>query len=286
MAPAWPRYIHERMGGQLETGSIAPYVLVPGSAKRAGQFAALWDVSRKLAEHYEFVVWSGEISGIPVSACSTGCGGRSTSVAIDEMAALGATTFLRVGVTGSLQKDVAAGDLIIASGAVRLDRTSEHYVRVEYPATADLEVLSALIAAAELLGFPYHVGIGATPASFSAGEGAPTFGGYRRAHWDHIAADLRAARVLDWDTETATIFTLASLYGLRAGRVNAVVDDPVTGKYNPVGEERAIRTGLEAIRILAGWDRAKAASGRRYALPAASPAPPSGADRAAASRGG
>ncbi len=180
-----PAYIHER-------GSVAPYVLVPGSGRRVEQFAATWDTSRKLAEHYEFLVYSGEMSGVPVTACSTGCGGRSTSIAVDEMAALGGTTFIRVGVTGSLQDHVAAGDLIIASGAVRLDRTSEHYVRIEYPAAADFEVTSALIAAAQKFGFPFHVGIGATPASFSAGEGFATFGGYRQAHWENIAPDLKA----------------------------------------------------------------------------------------------
>ncbi|MCC6778201.1 MAG: nucleoside phosphorylase [Hyphomicrobiales bacterium] len=262
-----PAYIHERMGGQLEPGSVAPYVLVPGSARRAEQFAARMQGARKLAEHYEFVVYTGDLDGVPVTACSTGCGGRSTSIAVDEMAALGGTTFLRVGVTGSLQPHVAAGDLIIASAAVRLDRTSEHYVRIEYPATAHFEVTRALITAARKLGYPYHVGIAATPATFSAGEGFATHGGYRQSSWDHIAPDLRAARVYDWDTETATIFTLASLYGFRAGRVNAVVDDPTTGKYNPVGETRAIETGLEALRILAAWDKEKEHTGRRYALP-------------------
>lgn len=263
-----PAYIHDRMGGQLQKGDVAPYVLVPGSARRAEQFASRWLDARKLAEHYEFVVYSGSLDGVPVTACSTGCGGRSTSIAVDEMAALGGKTFLRVGVTGSLQPHVKAGDLIIASAAVRLDRTSEHYVRIEYPATAHFEITAALIAAAQKLGFPYHVGIAATPSTFSAGEGFSTFGGYRQSDWENIAADLRTARVYDWDTETATIFTLASLYGLRAGRVNAVVDDPTTGKYNPIGEERAIATGLEALRILAGWDEDKKRTGRRYALPA------------------
>jgi uridine phosphorylase len=88
---------------------------------------------------------------------------------------------------------------------------------------------------------------------------------------DHLQADLRAAGVYDWDTETATLFTLSSLYGLRAGRVNAVVDDPETGRYNPSGEARAVQTALAAIKILAGWDKEKARTGRRYILPAFTP---------------
>lgn len=260
-------YIHERMGGQIESGSIASYVLVPDSERRVLHLAHTWDTAQKLAHHYEFLVYSGEMAGVPVSACSTGCGGRSTSIAVDEMAALGATTFLRVGVTGTLQKSIAVGDLVIASAAVRMDKTSEHYVSVEYPAIADFEVTSALVAAAQRLAHPFHVGVGATASSFYAGKGTTCFGGYRHSAMDHIESDLRAANVLDWDTETATIFTLCSLYGLRAGRINAVVDDPKTGYYNPVGEERAIETALEAIKILAAWDKAKVASNKKHVLP-------------------
>jgi uridine phosphorylase len=263
-----PEYIHERMGGQIEPGQIAEYILVPGSEKRVMQFASLWDQAEKIAHHYEFLVYSGTMAGIPVSACSTGIGGRSTGIAVDEMAALGANTFIRVGVTGALQPGFKVGDLIIATAAVRMDKTSEHYVFIDYPAVADVEVVCALIAAAEKLGYRYHVGITATSSSFYAGEGETCYKGYRHSKMDHIESDLRAANVLDWDTETATIYTLCSLYGLRAGRVNAIVDDPETGHYNPVGEEKAIRVSLEAIKILAGWDAVKHATGKKIMLPA------------------
>jgi len=262
-----PKYIHERMGGQCEASDIARYVLVPGSENRVERFASYWDQPRKVAHHYEFLVYSGQLNGVPISACSTGCGGRSVSIAVDEMANLGADTFIRVGVTGGIQPDIEIGDLIIASAAVRMDKTSEHYVFVEYPALAHFEAVSALIAAAEELGHPYHVGIGATASSFYAGEGISGYGGYRHSGMDHIESDLRAAGVLDWDTETATLFTISSLYGLRSGRVNAVVDDPETGAYNPVGEERAIEVGLLAIEIMAEWDRDKVTTGASYAVP-------------------
>jgi uridine phosphorylase len=267
-----PEYIHEHMGGQIEPGQIAEYILVPGSEKRVMQFASLWDKAEKIAHHYEFLVYSGEMAGIPISACSTGIGGRSTGIAVDEMAALGAKTFIRVGVTGGLQPGFKVGDLVIATAAVRMDKTSEHYVFIDYPAVADVEVVCALIAAAEKLGYRYHVGITATSSSFYAGEGETCYKGYRHSKMDHIESDLRAANVLDWDTETATIYTLCSLYGLRAGRVNAIVDDPETGQYNPVGEEKAIRVSLEAIKILAGWDAFKNATGKKIMLPA-HPAP-------------
>ena len=181
-----PEYIHERMGGQIQPGDIADFVLVPGSQTRAETLAAQWDDARKIAHHYEFLVFSGIMAGIPISVCSTGIGGRSTGIAVDEMAALGGKTFIRVGVTGGLQPGMRAGDLVIATGAVRMDRTSEHYVFLEYPAVADIEATCALIASAEMLGYPYHVGIGATASSFYAGEGVTCFGGYRHSGMDHI----------------------------------------------------------------------------------------------------
>ncbi len=264
-----PAYMHARFGGQCRPGDIAPYVLVPGSARRAEMLAAGWQGVRRVAQHLEFTAYTGVMDGLTLSACSTGIGGASTCIAVDELAALGAHTFIRVGVTGALQPGVAVGDLIIASAAVRMDKVSEHYAPIEYPAVAHFEVVCALIAAAERLGYPYHVGVGATSSSFSVGEGNPGFGGYRHAAMAYIAPDLTAARVLDWDTETATLFTLGSLYGLRAGRVNAVVDDPDTGKYNPVGEARAVDVGRTAMAILAGWDAEKTRAGRRYSLPLA-----------------
>jgi uridine phosphorylase len=183
------------------------------------------------------------------------------------MASLGGDTFIRVGVTGAIQENIAVGDLIIASGAVRMDKTSEHYVSIEYPAVADFEVVCALIAAAQERNFRYHVGVVATSSSFYCGEGMSGFGGYRNVAMDAIVPDLRAAKVYDWDTETATIFTLCNLYGLRAGRINAVVDDPETGLYNPIGEQNAITTALDAIQILHKWDQEKKKTGARYKLP-------------------
>ncbi len=260
-------YIHERLGGQLKQGDIAPYVLLPGSEKRARRFAEMWQVSEQKAHHYSYLVYSGKMDGIPITACSTGCGGRSVSIAVDELSALGANTFIRTGVSGAIQPGIEVGDLIIASGAVRLDRTSEHYVFVEYPAVADFEVVCALIAAAQELGYPYHVGIVATACTFYLGEGMPGYNGYWHSGISHISDDMRSAGVLDWDNETATLLTLCVLYGLRAGRINTIVDNPQTGGYNPAGEERLVQTVLQAIRILAKWDNEKCIYGRKYALP-------------------
>jgi uridine phosphorylase len=259
--------MRENLGALLNPGDIAPYVLASGSQRRVKRLAELWDSAREVTEYFEFLVYSGQLAGIPISACSTGIGGRSTSIAVHELAELGGQTFIRVGITGSIQPQVKVGDLIIASGAVRMDKTSQHYVFIEYPAVADFEVVHALIAVAQQFGYPYHVGLAATSSSFYCGEGHSGYQGYRHSGLESIEADLRAARVYDWDTETATLFTLSSLYGLRAGRVNAVVDDPETGLYNPLGEERAIQVALAAVKFLAAWDEEKQRRARRYVLP-------------------
>ncbi len=262
-----PEYIHERMGGQLHEGQVAKYVIVPGSQTRIKKIVSHWDDNKKLAHHYEFLVHSGTINGQGITACSTGIGGRSTSIAIDEMAALGANTFIRIGVTGGIQPNMQVGDLVIASGAVRMDKTSEHYVFPEYPAVADMEVTCALIAAAQLEGCNYHVGIGATASSFYAGQGITCLNGYRTTKMDAIVSDIKSANVYDWDTETATIFTLCNLYGLRAGRVNVIVDDPNTGLYNPAGEDDAVKVVTEAVKLLMKWDKIKQENNQDVMLP-------------------
>tara|TARA_Y100000590_G_C15720911_1_gene1013509 strand:+ start:1632 stop:2471 length:840 start_codon:yes stop_codon:yes gene_type:complete len=262
-----PEYIHERMGGQLHEGQVAKYVIVPGSQTRINKIVSHWDDNKKLAHHYEFLVHSGTINGQGITTCSTGIGGRSTSIAIDEMAALGANTFIRIGVTGGIQPNMQVGDLVIASGAVRMDKTSEHYVFPEYPAVADMEVTCALIAAAQLEGCNYHVGIGATASSFYAGQGITCLNGYRTTKMDAIVSDIKSANVYDWDTETATIFTLCNLYGLRAGRVNVIVDDPNTGLYNPAGEDDAVKVVTEAVKLLMKWDKIKQANNQDVMLP-------------------
>jgi uridine phosphorylase len=235
-------------------GPLPAYVLVPGSEHRVRRFGEHLDEVRTLAQERDFLLVAGTLDGIPVAACSTGIGGYGVSLAVDALGGRGATTFIRVGVTGALQERIGTGDLVIASGAVRMDGTSDVFADPAYPAAADTWVTAALVAAAHAAGAPVHVGVGGTSSSFYAGEGIPAFGGFVSASMAGIEDELRAAGVLDWDTETATLFTVARLRGWRAGRMNVVVDDRSTGRYNPIGEPRAIEVALRAVRILAGWD--------------------------------
>jgi uridine phosphorylase len=237
-------------------GPVPSYVLVPGSERRAARLAERFTDAVTLAHEREFLCIAGLLDGVPVAACSTGIGGYGVSLVIDALGARGASTFLRIGVTGALPATIATGDLVVATAAVRMDGTSDLHVDPAYPAVADHGVTAALVAAAQATGAPVHVGIGATASSFYAGEGIPAFRGFRSAAMAGIEDEMRDAGALDWDTETATLFTVARLRGWRAGRVNVVVDNPATGRYDPAGEPRAIDTALEAIRILARWDAA------------------------------
>lgn len=247
---------HGGLGVDLKPGDVAPFVFVPGDPRRVDKFAAYWDGARVIARHNEFYLVTGSFDGVPVSACCTGIGGRSVAIAVDELTRAGAQTFLRVGVTGPAQEHVKIGDLIIATGALRRDAASTAYVHPGYPAGADPEVVWALIAAAERLGHTYHVGVSCTTGTFGAGEGRPGPGDYTQSFMTEIRSDMRRAGVYDYDTETATVFTLAGLYGRRAGRLNCSVADPKTGGHFPGGEQRAVETALEAVRILAHWDAA------------------------------
>ena len=162
----------------LKPGDIAPYVLLPGDPERVPKIAEFWDESKEVARHREYVTYTGRYKGTEISATSTGIGGPSAAIAVEELAQVGAKTLIRVGSTGSIQKDITVGDLIIATGAVRLDGTSKQYVRAEYPALANYEVVLALIEAAESLGVKYHLGIIASTDSFYTGQGTPSFSGY------------------------------------------------------------------------------------------------------------
>ena len=251
----------------LKPGDVAPYVLLPGDPERVPKIAELWDEGREVARHREYVTYTGKYKGVLISATSTGIGGPSAAIAVEELAQVGAHTLIRVGSTGSIQDYITVGDLIIVIGAVRLDGTSKQYVRVEYPALANYEVVLALVEAAESLGVKYHLGIVASTDSFYTGQGRPGFSGYWQSWMDNIITDLRRARVLSFEMEASTILTLANLFGLRAGCVCAVFADRVRGIFDVKGEEDAIKVANEAVKILSEWDNIKENANKRHFYP-------------------
>lgn len=259
---------HKHFGGQVRPDDIAPYVLVPGSKKRVLQIAQLWDKAREVVDFHEFLIYTGEMSGVPVTACSTGIGGSSVVVAVQGLVALGAHTLIRVGVTGTLQENIEVGDLTIASAAIRADRISGYFVSAEIPALSSHEVLLALAAACQNRKYTFHVGVTATNGSFYCGEGRPGANGYTQSFMTPIVEDFVKSGVLDWDTETAALFSLAAALGARAGRINGVLDSPRSKKTDPEAENRAVQAALEAVLILSNWDLVKARSNQDYLLPA------------------
>lgn len=249
---------------RLRPGDVARYALLPGDPERVPLIAGYWDEARMVGSHREHVTYTGKFHGVPLSACSTGVGGPSTTCAVEELAAIGADTFIRVGTCAALQRDVQCGDLIIHSGALRRDGSSLDYVDVSYPAVSHYEVLLALVEAAERLKARYHVGIGASTASFYCGQARPGFGGYQQSSASQMIADLERARVLTFEQEAATVFVLASLFGLRAGSVCVAIANRLTDVFEARGVELCVQVANHAVEILAGWDRDKQARKKKF----------------------
>jgi uridine phosphorylase len=249
-------------------GDLAGYLLLPGDPDRVPRIARFWDAAREVSSNREFRSFSGNYKGVPVSALSSGIGPACMSIAVNEASNVGVHTFIRVGSTGTIQRGINCGDVIISSAAVRLDYTSNCYIIPEYPAAANYEVLLALIEAAENLGISsYHVGVTATTADFYAGQNRPNrLGG--TPEMANLLPTLQKARVLNLEMETATLYTLASLYGLRAGAVLAVFNSQLTGEFKAgAGEEKAIKIANEATKILNEWDSKKRKSKKRWLFP-------------------
>jgi len=252
---------------RCKEGDIGSYVFMPGDPDRVPKIARFWDSGREISKHREYCVWSGLVGDQKVSACSTGIGGPATAIAFEELAAIGGRTFIRVGSCGALQKEIKLGDLVIATAAVRLDGTSKQYVRCEYPAGASYEVTLALIEAAEKFGFRYHVGYTASSDSFYVGQGRPGFQNYLPKDSESFVNSLSSVNVLSFEMEASTIFTLAGLYGLRAGCICAVYANRITDEFRIAGEEETCKASVEAVRILSKWDRKREIEGKRYWYP-------------------
>ena len=245
---------------QCKDGDISKYVLLPGDPERVDVIASKWDEAKFIASHREYRTFSGKFSGIDISACSTGIGGPSSSIALEELASLGADTFIRIGTCGAIQPEINCGDLIICSGAMRQDGTSNDYIDISYPAVANYEIVLALIQACETLGKKYHVGISCTTASFYCGQARPGFNDYTQSTWANKIHDLQQAGVTNFEMEAATILTLAGLYGLRAGAVFAVVADRNKNEFKYSGIDDSIIIANEAVKILASHDKLKGAN--------------------------
>lgn len=234
----------------------ATLAIVPGDPGRVGRIAARLDDPRELASHREFTSSVGTLDGESVVVCSTGIGGPSTSIAVEELAQLGITTFLRVGTTGAIQPHVAAGDVIVTQASVRLDGASTHFAPLEFPAASNHECTSALVEAARELGVEPHVGITASSDTFYPGqERYDTVNGRVIRRFADSLEEWRSLGVLNYEMESATLFTMCATQGWRAGCVAGVIvnrleqetpDDAVI----TASVERSVDIVIEAARRL------------------------------------
>jgi len=242
-------------------GDVAETVLMPGDTDRVETIVDHWDEAIEVAHHREYHTYTGAYDGTPISVTSTGIGAPSAAIAVEELARVGAETFLRVGSCGAIQPEMEIGDLVITAGGVRQEGTSDAYVRKSYPAVADYEVVTALVAAAERLDYDYHVGHTASTDSFYAGQGREGFQGYEAPEGRELFEELQQADVKNFEMEASAILTLANVYGLRAGAVCTVYANRETGEFRTEGEDRAAEAASLAVRLLARMDDVKAEAG-------------------------
>lgn len=144
---------------QVAKGEVGRYVIMPGDPKRCVKIAQYFDNPVLIADNREYITYTGTLDGVKVSVTSTGIGGPSASIAMEELSRCGADTFVRIGTCGGMQPEVKSGDIVIATGAIRMEGTSREYAPIEYPAVANLDVTNALVAAAKEKGLSCHTGV-------------------------------------------------------------------------------------------------------------------------------
>ena len=247
----------EGSGKQYHTGvgpeDIGEYVILPGDPKRCAKIAEHFDNPVLVADSREYVTYTGYLDGVKVSVTSTGIGGPSAAIAIEELAKCGAHTFIRVGTCGGMQMEVCGGDVVIATGAVRMEGTSKEYAPIEYPAVPDFTVTNALVNAADKLGVNRHVGVVQCKDSFF-GQHEPEVMPVSYELENKWQAWLRMG-CLASEMESAALFIAGGFLRVRVGSCFLVVANQERAKAGLTNEqvhdaELAIKTAVEAIRIL------------------------------------
>ena len=247
----------EGTGKQYHIGvgkeDIGQYVILPGDPKRCEKIAKYFDDAKLVGDTREYVTYTGYLDGVKVSVTSTGIGGPSASIAIEELTALGAHTFIRVGTCGGMQPEIKSGDIVIATSAIRFEGTSKEYAPIEFPAVANLDVTNELVQAAKTLKQPHHAGVVQCKDAF--------YGQHRPSTLPNSVELLRK-----WDAwiklgclasemESAALFVVASYLKVRVGSCFLVVANQERARLgldNPQvhDTDMAIKVGVEAMRQL------------------------------------
>lgn len=238
---------------QVGKGDVGKYVIMPGDPKRCELIAKYLDNPVLMADSREYVTYTGFLDGVKVSVTSTGIGGPSAAIAMEELVMSGADTFIRIGTSGGMDVHVKSGDLVIANGAIRMEGTSKEYAPIEFPAVPDFDVTNALVKAAKKLDQPYHVGVVQCKDSFYGQHSPQTkpVGYELMDKWDAwVKLGCKASEM-----ESAALFIVASYLKVRAGSVFLVLANQERAKQgleNPIVHDTnaAIRVAVEAVREL------------------------------------
>ena len=239
-------------------GDVGRYCILPGDPGRVSAIAALFDDARQVACNREYNVWTGTLLGEKVTACSTGIGGPSAAIAMEELHKCGADTFLRTGTCGGIDLAVQSGDIVVATGAVRYEHTSLEYAPIEFPAVPDLEATNCLVQAARALGLPCHTGVVQCKDSFygqPSPEASPV--SYElKAKWE----SWKRLGVKASEMESAALFVVAAALGCRCASCFHVIwnqEREAAGLDQKMSEDtsRSVQVAVEALKLLIRQDR-------------------------------
>ena len=245
---------------RCQEGDVGRYVFLPGDPGRCEAIAAHFDNPVHIGMNREYNIYTGTLLGEKVSVCSTGIGGPSASIAMEELAAIGADTFIRVGTCGGIHMDVCPGDVVIANGAIRYEHTSLEYAPIEFPAVGDFEITCALKQAADNLGYRNHVGIVQCKDSFygqHSPEKSPVYYDLLQKWESWKRLGVKASEM-----ESSALFVVANALGVRCGSCFHVIwnqEREKAGMFMPMTEDTsgAIKVGIEAVKKLILADKAK-----------------------------
>ena len=243
----------------LSKKDSAKYAILPGDPGRVEKIAAFLDSPKLVSFNREYKTYEGYLDGEKVLVVSTGIGGPSTAICVEELAKIGVDTFIRVGTCGGMQMNVNPVDIVIANAAIRMEGTTLEYMPIEFPAVADFEVTSALKNAAENLSYPHHIGVVQAKDSFYSQHSPESMGisDALKYKWD---AWIKGG-CLASEMESAALYIVSAVRKLRAGAVfHCVWNQEQAGRGMPQENHIsdttcAIKTAVEAIRILINNDK-------------------------------
>lgn len=241
-------------------GDVGRYCILPGDPGRVPAIAAYFEDAHQVASNREFNVWTGTLLGEKVTACSTGIGGASAAIAMEELHKCGADTFIRTGTCGGIDLNVQSGDIVVATGAIRYEHTSQEYAPLEFPAVADYEIVQCLREATRALGLPLHTGVVQCKDSFYGQHSPETSPVYYelKQKWD----SWKRLGVKASEMESAAMFVVAAALGCRCGSCFHVVwnqEREAAGLDQKMSEDTsaAVRVAVDGLKLLIEADRKK-----------------------------